>query len=399
VKILFITGPIGLGHVARELEIANELRRLDPKVEIIWFAEEPAASMLIAAGEKKPYSLTEARSTTAYAENAVNQDYTLSLCSMFLKWLDTFPERMAAYKKIMTEEGVDTIIGDEAMDIMLTLAKMPELKQFKFIYLTDFFGAYQVRMTPMELMATRIFNKTWTKFMERPELYERFIFIGEKEDIDEGRMGLFLPKRRELAYEHSDFVGQILPFRPENYLDKEAMKRKMGYGNRPLIICTAGGSNAGKSLLDLCSKAYPILKKEMPDAQMKIVCGPRISPQDIVKNDGVEVVGFVPKLYEHFAAADLVVSAGGGTSTLELTALEKPFLYFPILKHWEQNMDVARRCERYKAGVRMDYDKTTPELLSKTILDNIGKKPNYPKVPLDGAANSAKLIMEVIATN
>ena len=393
-KVLFISGPIGLGHVGRELEIAKEMRRLDPNVEIIWHAEEPAASMLRSAGEGNPYTFSEKQSTTSFAETEASE-YNLSLCSMFLEWLKTFPDRVGYFMKIVAEQGVDTIVGDETMELLLTLVKKPELKQFKFVYLSDFFGAYQVQMKPKELIATRIFNKTWTKFMEDPKLYEKFVFIGEKEDIDEGSMGLLLPKRRDLAYKHVDFVGNILTFRPEDYMDKAAMKRKLGYDHKPLIICTGGGSSAGKPLLNLCSKAFGILKKDVPDAKMKIVCGPRVPVQEIIREDGVDVAGFVPGLYEHFAAADLVITSGGGTTTLELIALQKPFLYFPILKHWEQNRDVARKCERYKAGVKMDYTTTTPESLSKAIQENIGKKVLYSKIPTDGAAKVAQLIAQV----
>jgi UDP:flavonoid glycosyltransferase YjiC (YdhE family) len=396
-KILFISGPIGLGHVARELEIAKELRKLDPNVEIIWFAEEPAASVLRSAGERIPYSLAEALNTTGFVDR-VADDYSVSLCTMFLKWLKTFPDRIAMYKKIMKEEGIDTMVGDEAMDVMLTLVKQPELKDFKLVYLTDFFGAYQVRMSPMELMATHIFNKSWSKFMENPALYEEFVFIGEKEDIGEESLGMFLPKRRDLAYKYAKFVGQILPFRPQDYMDQAAMKRKLGYAPGPLVVCTAGGSSAGKPLLNLCAKTYPVLKRDFPDAQMKIVTGPRIPPEEIALNDGLQVAGYVPRLYEHFAAADLVVTSGGGTTTLELTTLEKPFLYFPFNKHWEQNHDVARRCERYKAGIKMSYDQTTPDSLGQTIKENLGKKVNYPLVPLEGAEKTAKLIQAVMQT-
>ncbi|MDD1747978.1 MAG: hypothetical protein LUQ16_09470 [Methanomassiliicoccales archaeon] len=370
------------------------MRKLDPNVEIIWHAEEPAASVLRSAGEINPFTFSEAKSTTCFAETEASE-YNLSLCAMFLEWLKTFPERVGYLMKIAAEQGVDTIVGDEAMEVLLTMANKPEIKQFKFVYLSDFFGAYQVQMKPKEIIATHIFNKTWTKFVEDPKLYEKFIFIGEKEDIDEGSMGLFLPKRRDLAYDHVDFVGNILSFRPEEYKDKAAWKRKLGYDQKPLIVCTAGGSSAGKPLLNLCSKAYALLKKSMPDAEMKIVCGPRMPVEEIVREDGVKIEGYVPRLYEHFAAADLVVTSGGGTTTLELIALQKPFLYFPILKHWEQNRDVARKCERYKAGVRMDYAKTTPESLCKAIQENIGKEVHYAKIPLDGAAKAAELITRV----
>jgi predicted glycosyltransferase len=51
-KILFLSGSIGLGHIARDLAIAKELRSTIPNIEIQWIAYEPALSVLIKAGEK-----------------------------------------------------------------------------------------------------------------------------------------------------------------------------------------------------------------------------------------------------------------------------------------------------------------------------------------------------------
>jgi predicted glycosyltransferase len=51
-KILFVSGSIGLGHVGRDLEIAQALRKLCPDIEISWMAESPASEVLQKAGEK-----------------------------------------------------------------------------------------------------------------------------------------------------------------------------------------------------------------------------------------------------------------------------------------------------------------------------------------------------------
>ena len=58
----------------------------------------------------------------------------------------------------------------------------------------------------------------------------------------------------------------------------------------------------------------------------------------------------MPRLYEHFAACDVAVVQGGGTSTLELTALRPPFVYFPLEGHAEQTLVVAKRLARQGAG-------------------------------------------------
>lgn len=61
---------------------------------------------------------------------------------------------------------------------------------------------------------------------------------------------------------------------------------------------------------------------------MILVCGPRLSYDSLEAPESVEVKGYVPALYEHFAASDLAIIRGGATSTLELTALNRPFLFF-----------------------------------------------------------------------
>ena len=50
-KVLFISGSFGLGHVNRDLAIANEMRRICPEIEIRWLAGSPACEVLAAAGE------------------------------------------------------------------------------------------------------------------------------------------------------------------------------------------------------------------------------------------------------------------------------------------------------------------------------------------------------------
>lgn len=107
---------------------------------------------------------------------------------------------------------------------------------------------------------------------------------------------------------------------------------------------------------------------------MVLVCGPRLDPASIEAPPGVEVRGYVPQLYEHFAACDLAVVQGGGTTTLELTVLRRPFLYFPLENRFEQNLVVAERVARHRAGKRMSYSQTTPERLADAIFGLIGHR-------------------------
>jgi UDP-N-acetylglucosamine:LPS N-acetylglucosamine transferase len=101
-------------------------------------------------------------------------------------------------------------------------------------------------------------------------------------------------------------------------------------------------------------------------------------------------------LHEHLAACDVAVVQAGGTTTLELTALRRPFIYFPLENHFEQNVVVAKRLARHRAGVGMRYSATSPERLADKLVELAGSDVTWPPIPSDGANRSAKLISRLL---
>jgi hypothetical protein len=77
----------------------------------------------------------------------------------------------------------------------------------------------------------------------------------------------------------------------------------------------------------------------------------------------------------------LAVVQGGGTTTLELTALRRPFTYFPLEGHFEQNLVVAKRLARHGAGERLLYSETMPEMLAETVIGQLGREASWPPIP------------------
>ena len=63
---------------------------------------------------------------------------------------------------------------------------------------------------------------------------------------------------------------------------------------------------------------------------------------------------------------------------MELTAAGRPFLYFPLRGHFEQNHHVAHRLDRHGAGRRMDYDDDGPTEIAAAIAEEIGREPQLP---------------------
>ena len=105
----------------------------------------------------------------------------------------------------------------------------------------------------------------------------------------------------------------------------------------------------------------------------------------------------MPRVYEYFASSDVAVVQCGASSTTELAALRKRFLYFPIDGHFEQEM-VAARLARYGVGRRMSLSGTTPAELADAILSEYARSGASPlsSLPVDGARKAAQHILRVL---
>jgi len=395
-KILFISGSLGLGHVGRDLEIAGELRRLHPEIEISWMAESPASDVLEKAGEKL---LPEAK--LLFPSNSVLEksaaEYKANLVQWAMNVRKGWVKNGEVYGRISEAYDFDLWIGDETYDLLIAMVNNPRSKKCPFVVIYDFLGLDASTWNPIDHIAAYMTNRLWLKFLiSEPPLADKSLFIGELEDVPDRSFGFLLPNRRKVAAKVVDFVGYVVPEDIKMYKDRAKARELLGYGDEPLILCSIGGTSAGKDLLDLCVRTYPLIRPKIPNVQMVLVCGPRLPPESIRAPEGVKVLGYVPNLYRHMGAADLSIVSGGGTITLELTALEKPFLYFPLEQHFEQEIGVASRCQRNRAGVKMICSKTSPESLAAAVFSNIGKEVSYASIPIDGSKEAAKRINELL---
>jgi hypothetical protein len=87
---------------------------------------------------------------------------------------------------------------------------------------------------------------------------------------------------------------------------------------------------------------------------------------------------------------------GGLTTCMELVAGQRPFLYFPLRDHFEQNFHVRHRLQRYGAGRAMDYTTTDREAMAAAIVEEIGREVAYSPVETDGALRAASRIASLL---
>jgi Glycosyltransferase family 28 C-terminal domain len=298
------------------------------------------------------------------------------------------------FHDVTRAEDYDLWIGDEAWELDYYLHENPEQKRAAYAWLTDFVG-----WLPMpgggerEAFLTADYNAEMIEQIARfPRVRDRAIFVGEADDIVPDSFGPGLPLIRDWTQRHYDFPGYITGFDPG-----QADRRALGYGDDERVcLVTVGGSGVGEQLLRKVIAAYPEARERVPELRMIVVTGPRIDPAALPAHDGLEVRPYVHELYRHLAVCDLAIVQGGLTTAMELTASRRPFVYFPLRGHFEQNLHVRHRLERYRAGRCLDYDAVTPTDIAAIIASEIGRDVDYRPVPADGAARAAAMLASLL---
>jgi hypothetical protein len=364
-------------------------------------AGEPAATVLRSAGYALvPESLCPALQAEVNLAEGMAKDYRLDLYDWLYKASKQWNKTFRIYLEAVQRGNYDLVVGDEAYEVMIGYMRDPNTKKVPFIMMFDFVKQYPLSRNLRERLLTWTVNRLfWDKALKKAKkgvfFSDASLFIGEPEDVPDEKFGIFLDNACE-SRAYYKFIGFCLDFDPKTCMDQAAMKAKHGYGSEKLIVCSIGGTNIGKPLLRLCAQAYPLIKEEVPDVRMALVSGPRLSLEDLTLPGGISTRGYVPDLYQHFAACDLAIVQGGGTTTLELTALKRPFIYFPLEGHWEQQVNVANRVQRHRAGVKMQFSETSSRELAKLAVAKIGKKVNYAEIPVDGARKAAAEIVRLL---
>jgi pimeloyl-ACP methyl ester carboxylesterase/predicted glycosyltransferase len=397
-RALYISSPIGLGHARRDIAIAEQLRLRRPDLEIDWLAQHPVTAVLEAHGERIHPASAQLASEVAHWESE-SAGHGLPCFDAWRRMDEILVANFMLFHDVAAAEQYDLWIGDEAWELDYFLHENPECKTAAYVWLTDFVGWLPTAEGgEREALLTADYNADMIEQIERyPRVRDRAIFVGEPEDIVPDAFGPGLPSIREWTEQHFSFAGYVNGFDPATLADRRALRAECGYGpHEQVCVVTVGGSGVGTDLLRRAIAAFPEAKRMVPRLRMVVVAGPRIDPSALPTVAGLEVHSYVHDLYRQLAACDLAIVQGGLTTAMELTATRRPFIYFPLAHHFEQNRHVRHRLERYRAGRRMEFDHSPPEVIAAAIVEEIGREVDYRSVASDGAARAADLIAEVI---
>ncbi len=397
-RVLYLSSPIGLGHARRDLAIVEQLRRQRPEVQVDWLAQHPVTALLAARGERVHPASALLANESAHVE-AEAGEHDLHAFQAVRRMDEILVANFMVFHDLVTEDHYDLWVGDESWDVDYFLHENPELKRASYAWFTDFVG-----WLPMpgggaaEATLTADYNAEMIEQLARfPRVRDRSLFVGDPQDVVPDGFGPGLPTIADWTGENFTFTGYVTGFEPAEIEDRQGIRERAGWApDEQVCLVTVGGTGVGLHLVRRALAAYPLAKALVPGLRMVVVTGPRLDPAGLAVPDGVDVHRYLPDLHRHLAACDLAVVQGGLTTTMELAAAGRPFLYVPLANHFEQQFHVPHRLARYGAGHRLDFADTHPEGLAQAIAAEIGKPVRYRPVASDGAARAAAALAELL---
>ncbi|HEY5879301.1 MAG TPA: alpha/beta fold hydrolase [Nakamurella sp.] len=396
-RVLYLSSPIGLGHARRDLAIADSLRAQRPDVQIDWLAQDPVTRVLVEQGEKVHPASSALASESGHIE-AECGEHDLHAFQAIRRMDDILVNNFGVFADLLEQERYDLVVGDEAWEVDYYLHENPALKRSAYAWLTDFVGWLPMPDDgPAEAALTADYNAEMLGHRARlRELRDRSIFVGNSDDIVPDAFGPGLPAIRAWTERNYDFAGYVTGSQVD--ADRDEARERLGYRtDERICLVTVGGSGVGVPLLRRIVASAAHLRRLAPDLRMVVVTGPRIDPSVVPPTEGATVVGYLPDLDRHLAAADVAVVQGGLTTCMELTAARRPFLYVPLRHHFEQNFHVRHRLERYRAGRCVEYDDLAdPDQLAAAVVAELERPLDYRPVETDGAARAAALLADLI---
>ena len=307
-RLLYLSSPIGLGHVRRDLAIADAIHMHRPDLEIAWLTQSPVADFLERRGETvHPASRLLANESRHFESESGEHD--LHAFQAVRRMDEVLVNNFMVFDDLVEREAFDLWVGDEAWDLDYFLHENPELKRAPFVWMTDFVGWMPTSDGgDGEAALTADYNAEMVEHVARfPRLRDRSVFVGDPEDVVERPLGPGLPSARTWTEKHFDFAGYVMGERPDPAY-RDALRRQLGYADDEVVcVVSVGGSGVGGHLLRRVIAAYPDARDRIAGLRMVVVAGPRIDPASLDAPPGVEVHGFLPDLDLHHAACDVAV--------------------------------------------------------------------------------------------
>ena len=243
-RALYVSSPIGLGHVRRDIAIADELRALQPDLEIDWLAQHPITEPLAERAERVHPASRFLANESAHIESEAGE-HDLHVFQAYRRMDEILLANFMVFHDLVTEEQFDLVVADEGWDLDYFLHENPELKRSPFAWLTDFVGWLPMADGgPAEAGLTADYNAEMVEQVARyPALRDLSIFVGDRADLVPDPLGPGLPSVRDWTEANFDFAGYVTGYEPAT--DRRGAARRAGLPTRRTGLPGRGGRVRG----------------------------------------------------------------------------------------------------------------------------------------------------------
>jgi hypothetical protein len=263
-RALYVCSPIGLGHVRRDLAIADELRSLHPDLQIDWLTQDPVTRVLEERGERVHPASRFLASESAHIESEAGE-HDLHVFQAVRRMDEILVANFMVFADLVDDEPYDLWIADEGWDVDAFLHDNPELKRTAYAWLTDFTG-----WLPMADGGSGggALTADWNaERVERgrryPRLRDRSIFVGNEDDVVDLPLGPGLPTSGSGQRERYDFAG-VRPGQPTPGRPREVRAAGSATARRAGLRGDRRRLRVGGSLLRRTAEAFPFAEKQVP---------------------------------------------------------------------------------------------------------------------------------------
>lgn len=291
----FFSSPIGLGHVTRDIAIAN-------------YFQNDSINFVTGSGAAK--ILKNLDFTVSDKYNPPSFEIKNGTLQNSAKWLWRYYKYYKECKNIsqmvLRADNPNLIISDEDF---ASLSIAQEMK-IPSILITD------VLETRFTKGIVSIIEKKMNKSMQK---------IIEKCDI------VIIPEYGK----NQDNIKRVGPIVRQINKSREELREKFAFTKKTILI-SIGGTDAGLFLIE---ESLKVISEINQDIETILVSGPAINK----KFENVKNVGFVNNLHELIFAADLVISLAGKSTIDEANAYGTPAIFIPIKGHFEQEDNASKQ--------------------------------------------------------
>lgn len=162
---------------------------------------------------------------------------------------------------------------------------------------------------------------------------------------------LEIPPRRRRKIE---FIGPVLPVRPEELPEKREIRQKLGYSDEILIFVPISGLTQDKAYLSLVLKR--LLRKLPANFRVVMSLGQPGSSATPVIDGNITVYTWMDNRFEYLKACDLVISRAGLGTLSQAICYGKPLIVIPTPSQTEQLNNAQRAMELGVAKVLSQKD-------------------------------------------